>query len=313
MPPPSGIHVMKSASNHLSPKKHPWHAFSKDGEDEFRFEKIHILRHGWGYGGNTAAISLYAAFQTVPADMMCASFQSQFIRPVDKPTVKVFVERCRESSAEVHRLVKLYCDGKLAYRMDCRFCKKHLNFTNIPQTPHKFPNVTPPESCQTSYEILKDYQSSGGDLSAVRNVTFADDQPQIDHRLTNGVNGITGYDEKKYSHTIWSRYKLENHDMDRNFEELVLTNLSDLGMCYASCLMFPKQSFNRVASLSLSVWFHCANFNANDFVLQKHDVIGHNHNRSLTSGQMWSRDGRLLATAIQEAIIEVNEDKKAKY
>lgn len=45
-------------------------------------------------------------------------------------------------------------------------------------------------------------------------------------------------------------------DREAGFPELVLTNLADLGMCYAACLPFPGAAFRKIASLSLSVWFH---------------------------------------------------------
>ncbi|CAD5207006.1 unnamed protein product [Bursaphelenchus okinawaensis] len=313
MPPPAGIRVMSKATKHKTPDKHPWHAFTVDGEDTFSFSGIHILRHGWGYGGNTASLALYAAFKTVPSNMIFSSFHSQFIRPVTKSTVKVVVERCKDGVAEVLRLVKLFCDDKLAYTMDCRFCVGGMNFKSAPKTPTKMPQVCAPEQCQTSFEVLQDYMKSGGDMTNVRNITFPDDQPHIDHRLPEGVNGIIGYSEERYEQTIWSRYKLSNYDSDRNFSELIVTNLSDLGMCYAAALMFPNESFSRIASLSLSIWFHCTDFLAEDFLLQRHVVVGHNHNRSLISGQIWSRNGKLIATTMQEAIVEPESITKAKY
>lgn len=43
---------------------------------------------------------------------------------------------------------------------------------------------------------------------------------------------------------------------DPHFIDLIVVYLTDLGVCFAGCLPFPRRTFQKIASIDLSAWIH---------------------------------------------------------
>lgn len=83
-----------------------------------------------------------------------------------------------------------------------------------------------------------------------------------------------------------------------------------MGLVVTGSLCHKEKRFKLMTSLDHTAWFHQYEFDINDWVLYEQECMNNSHHRSLVNGRLWSRDGRLLLSTTQEALIYKSLDSK---
>ncbi|MGH9122473.1 MAG: hypothetical protein ACRDYC_11120, partial [Acidimicrobiales bacterium] len=65
---------------------------------------------------------------------------------------------------------------------------------------------------------------------------------------------------------------------------------------------FPRLDPGFTASLDHAMWFHRP-FRADDWVVYEQETPSASGGRGLSSGRMWTLDGRLVASVVQDGVL----------
>jgi acyl-CoA thioesterase-2 len=96
---------------------------------------------------------------------------------------------------------------------------------------------------------------------------------------------------------------------DADLHRSVLAYASDMGLLGASMLPHGVSWISdamQTASLDHALWFH-EDFRVDDWLLYATDSPWAGHARGFSRGQIFSRDGRLVASVAQEGLIRKRE------
>lgn len=72
-------------------------------------------------------------------------------------------------------------------------------------------------------------------------------------------------------------------------------------------VVFPSRAVKMVASLDHSVWFHSDNFRADEWLLYEMYTSRAHGGRGLNFGRLFNRQGELVMSFAQEAVIRMRE------
>jgi acyl-CoA thioesterase-2 len=271
-------------------------ALEKIEENLFRGQSQDL---GWGrvFGGQVLGQALSAAVQTVPSDRSAHSMHAYFLRPGDvtKPVVYQ-VSRIRDGGSFTTRTVVAIQGGEAIFSMGASFQGDEEGFEHQDVMPH----VTPPESLPTEQDHLatqlarlprkiRDRLTSPRPFE-VRPVEVDSDPfvptPRAPHR------------------SVWLKTTAPLAD-DPALHRYLLAYASDYAFLTTSLLphgvhwMTPAM---QIASLDHAMWFHQP-FRVDDWLLHVIDSPKAHGARGLVRGRVFSRDGKLVASTIQEGLI----------
>jgi acyl-CoA thioesterase-2 len=101
---------------------------------------------------------------------------------------------------------------------------------------------------------------------------------------------------------------------DPAIHRAVLAWLSDMTLLDTALVKHQRSVFDddiQGASLDHALWFHRP-FRADDWLLYAQDSPNATGGRGLARGNLFSRDGRLVASVVQEGLIRRRLDKPAR-
>ncbi|KAI6183175.1 hypothetical protein M3Y97_00460300 [Aphelenchoides bicaudatus] len=296
--------------------RHPWTEIKKVDEDHFNLLQPDPMRHGWMYGGDLASQALYCAQQTVEPHLRLSSFHSYYISPGLKQPLEFKVKRLRDGRHNSYRRVEVLQgdDKRMVYHAEFMFKRHNALIKNEMVKESEFPCVPAPSELRTSYELFEELAAQKVDLRTLHGVAFNDDLPFIEHKPCNGAQFLRGPDEPSLKQCLWLKYKLENFSNDANFADLILVYLSDMGICFAGAMPFPRRIFKIIASIDLNGWIHSHDnhfsIQPNDYFLYETSCMVHAEKKSLNLGKLWTKDKQLVATFVQDALIEPKPESK---
>lgn len=243
------------------------------------------------FGGQVIAQALLAAYRTIEG-RICHSCQSYFIRPGD-PTIPVLyeVERSRDGRSFATRRVIAIQHGEQILNMAASFQVAETGLEH--QT--TFPDVPPPEEVQEETERWAKFAEKFPDRNWMR------DRP-IEMRQIDPVDPFepekTGAQQR-----VWFRAKgpVEGEAMN----QAVLAYASDMSLLGTSMrphgITWTKGNIQS-ASLDHILWFHRP-IQAHHWHLYDQDSPSASGARGFNRGSIYDRDGRLVASAVQEGLI----------
>lgn len=220
-----------------------------------------------------AAQALAAAVRTVEAERRVHSLHAYFILVgrSDHPIVYT-VERLRDGGSFTTRRVTAVQFGEVIFMSSVSFKKPELGVSH--QWPAPDALAQPPPASSAS--------ASGGGLLEVR-------------RATGDSDGTEGQD-------AWVRV-VERLPDDPTLHVCALTYLSDLTLATtAAAAASSGDAQLDLASLDHAMWFHRP-FRADEWLLFSQRSPSSNDGRGLAMGSFFARDGDLVATAVQEALL----------
>jgi acyl-CoA thioesterase II len=249
------------------------------------------------FGGQVAGQALVAAARTVPDDRLVHSLHGYFLRAGDARVPVLYeVDRVRDGGSFTTRRVVAIQHGAVIFNMAASFQVPEGGFDHA----FPMPDVPPPEDLPTLRERME--------RAGVALTPWLSRPRPIDIRHVDPGGIATTPEERtrprEPRHDVWLRADGRLPE-DPIVHTVVLTYASDMTLLDTATLPHGVSWFDPslfMASLDHAMWFHRP-FRADDWLLYAQDSPSGSAGRGLARGLVFTRDGALVATVIQEGLI----------
>lgn len=246
------------------------------------------------FGGQVAGQAVVAAGRTVEPDRAVHSLHSYFLRPGDPRVPIIFdVERIRDGRSFTTRRVRAVQHGEVIFTLSASFQLAQPGVEHADEAPV---GVPAPDELPGLDEWLR------GERTFLSGVPRPLDLRFVEAPLWTSRRGPATDEPQR----VWMRADGALPD-DPKLHVCLLTYASDLTLL-ASVLAphrFPMSEV-ALASLDHAMWFHQP-FRADEWLLYECRSPSASGSRGLATGRFFTRDGRLVATAVQEGLVRVPE------
>ncbi|APR84271.1 Acyl-CoA thioesterase II [Minicystis rosea] len=271
-------------------------ALERIEEDIFRGQSQDL---GWGtiFGGQVLGQALSAAAQTVPQDRLAHSLHAYFLRPGDASRPVVYeVDRIRDGSSFTTRRVVAVQRGQAIFHLDASFQREEAGFEHA----DPMPAAPDPESLPTEQERLAPWAA---ELPIDLRKRALGERP-FESRLVGEDDDPLSPTPRPPRRMLWFRTVAPLPD-DPSLHRHLLAYASDHMFITTSLLPHGASWRTRgmqVASIDHAIWFHQP-VRADEWMLHVIDSPAAHGARGLVRGQIFTRDGRLVASTMQEGLI----------
>ncbi|MEZ5257256.1 MAG: acyl-CoA thioesterase II [Ilumatobacteraceae bacterium] len=247
------------------------------------------------FGGQVAGQALVAAARTVDdAQRQVHSLHAYFLRPGD-PSVPILyeVDRIRDGRSFTTRRVVAVQHGQAIFNLQASFHTPEAGLDH--QLP--MPDVPEPEDLPDFKTRMFPFKDRLGE--------FYDRPRPIDIRYVDA----SPFERKGLSETrqrVWLRGDGVLPD-DPTLHACILTYASDMTLLDTTVMPHGitwEDSNVQMASLDHAMWFHRP-FRADEWLLYDQDTPSGSSARGLARGSIFTRDGKLAVTVVQEGLIRV--------
>jgi acyl-CoA thioesterase-2 len=249
------------------------------------------------FGGQVLGQALVAAGRTVEVEADAHSFHAYFLRPGDPARPILYqVDRTRDGRSFTTRRVIAIQRGRAIFHMEASFHRAERG----PEHQDEMPDVPEPES-------LPDWSAR---LAPVIERTQNEDLRHwlergrpIDHRYVTEVDPLEP-EKLPPQLVVWLRADGRLPDA-LPIHQCVLAYASDMTLLDTVVLPHGVSWFDRgyqVASLDHAMWFHRP-FRADEWLLYVQESPAASAARGFATGRVFARDGRLVASVVQEGLI----------
>lgn len=262
------------------------------------------------FGGQVAAQALVAAGRTVPDDRPPHSLHAYFLRPGDPGAPIVYtVDRIRDGLSFTTRRVVAVQHGKPIFHLSASFQADEDGLEH--QEP--MPDVPDPLSLPTAEELLPRYEHLFAGPGVVDRMLQA--RAAVDLRYVDAPPyGSVGQPREPKSQ-VWFRTdgKLDGVADDPLLHVCLATYVSDMTLLDSVLLAHGRGGWAVGdivgASLDHAMWFHRP-FRVDDWLLYDQESPSSSGGRGLAKGRIFTADGRLAVSVIQEGVMRVPRPKK---
>ncbi len=249
------------------------------------------------FGGQVAAQALVAAGRTVEPDRPVHSLHAYFLRPGDPSVPIVYeVDRIRDGRSFTTRRVVAIQHGRPIFNMSASFQVVEEGMSHQ----KAMPVVPDPEGLATMQERMAAFTDElDGWYSRPRpiDIRYVNDPPRVQRDQTGDKEPVS---------KVWMRADGALPD-DPLLHVCLVAFASDMTLL-DSTLVTHGMSFGKdpvmLASLDHAMWFHQP-FRADEWWLYSQDSPRTGGNRGLAHGEIFTRDGRLAVSVMQEGLIRV--------
>jgi len=248
------------------------------------------------FGGQVLAQSLIAGLRTVPEERVLHSLHSYFILPGDLERPIVFqVEPIRDGGSFTTRRVKAIQKGQVIFLMSASFQIREEGLDHQMD----MPKVPMPEDLPNLEDLAAQYK----DLLPESVRRFLNLERPIEFKPVEMFNPAIPVKQEPYRH-IWMRGK-GAMPADFRLHQAVLAYTSDYNLLttaiqpHADVTSFSQL---KMASLDHAMWFH-RDFRMDDWLLYAIESPSASNARGFTRGNIFSTDGKLIASVVQEGLI----------
>lgn len=248
------------------------------------------------FGGQVLAQALSAATQTVEDSRIAHSLHAYFLLAGDINVPIVYeVERIRDGGSFSTRRVVAKQNGIPIFFFSASYQEK-----DQPGFDHaiEMPKVAPPEELKTDEEIIRKFKNF-----IPTNVSELITTRPFEFKIVEGINIFDRSTKPPYRH-VWFKAK-NTVDASSKIHQQLLTYVSDYNLLQTATLPhikgpYPFDVF--MASLDHAIWFH-REFEVNDWLLYAIDSPSAYNSRGFTRGNIFTRDGMLVASISQEGLL----------
>jgi acyl-CoA thioesterase II len=249
------------------------------------------------FGGQVAAQALFAASQTVAADVAVHSLHSYFLRPGDTSVPIVYdVERIRDGRSFATRRVVARQHGTSIFYLTASY---HIDETGFDHQ-DLMPQVAAPEDSPRIGDLYRQLSGRPHDDFWEREWAALDVRYAADSRPAGALAGGSSPARAQ----IWLKAAGSVPD-DAVLNTCVLTYASDLtllGVALVPHGVLIGSDQVQSASLDHSMWFHRP-FRADQWMLYDQHSASASGGLGFATGRVFSRDGRLIASVAQEGLL----------
>ncbi len=248
------------------------------------------------FGGQVMGQALSAAQETVSADRFVHSLHSYFLRAGDASKPVVYeVENIRNGNSFSTRRVQAIQNGKAIFYMTASFQQPEEGFNHQ----DTMPNVPSPDGIPSFNDFITEHQEA---LPKSMREKFLAEKP-IEIRPIQQYNWLKP--EKSDSNSqSWLKTNGNLPD-DLRIHSCMLAYASDFHFLPTALLphgvshLLPNF---QIATVDHAMWFHRP-FRFDDWLLYCMDSPSASNGRGLVRGQIYNRQGALVASTMQEGVI----------
>ncbi|GHA47096.1 acyl-CoA thioesterase II [Streptomyces tauricus] len=260
------------------------------------------------FGGQVAAQALVAAGRTVPADRLAHSLHAYFLRAGDAGAPIVYtVDRIRDGRSFTTRRVVAVQHGQPIFHLSASF----QTYEEGMDHQAAMPPAPDPETLETTAEMLPRYLEAYGDQGVAQRMLEA--RAAVDLRYVDAPPFASVGEPREPRSQVWFR---TNGKLDGVIDEPLLhvclaTYVSDMTLLDSVLLAHGRGGWVTGdvvgASLDHAMWFHRP-FRADEWLLYDQESPSASGGRGLGQARIYTRDGRLAITVIQEGVVRVPRD-----
>ena len=251
------------------------------------------------FGGQVIGQALTAAVRTVPEKRFVHSLHAYFLRPGDMEYPIIYdVERTRDGGSFTTRRVVAIQKGEPIF-------DTALSFHKVEKGPsHQIDmlDIPGPNECTSELEVRKKMIDK---VPAKYRDFFLRERP-IEIRNLPGEGMFEEPTKKEPYKHVWMKAVGKLPD-DVVHHQAILAYASDMGLLSTSMnphkLSFAKGNVMS-ASLDHAMWFHRP-FRADEWMLYSTDSPSASNARGFNRGSVYTEDGTLFASAVQEGLMRV--------
>jgi len=261
------------------------------------------------FGGQVAAQALVAACRSVPEDRLPHSLHAYFLRPGDPGAPIVYtVDRIRDGRSFTTRRVVAVQHGQPIFHLSASFQAHEDGLEH--QDP--MPQAPDPETLPTAEETLPRYARLLGDPEVAERMMKA--RAAVDLRYVRKPPFACAGEPGEPRSQVWFRTngKLDGERDDPMLHICLATYVSDMSLLDSVLLAHGRGGWAVGdvvgASLDHAMWFHRP-FRADDWLLYDQASPTSQSGRGLAQGRIFTRDGKLAVSVIQEGLIRVPRER----
>ena len=246
------------------------------------------------FGGQVAGQALVAAGRTVPADRPVHSLHAYFIRPGDPAVPIVYtVDRVRDGRSFTTRRVSAIQHGKAIFTLSASFHHPEPG----PEHADPMPQAPPPEQVERTEDRLR---------RTLGEATARGFRQPIELRSIGpmSIEAARNPELRTTRNMIWLRVEGELPD-DPLLHVCLMTYASDLTLLDSVLTghgLSWADGHTMGASLDHAMWFHRP-FRADRWLLYVQESPVASGGRGLARGQVFTEDGELVVSVMQEGLI----------
>jgi acyl-CoA thioesterase-2 len=248
------------------------------------------------FGGQVAGQALVAAARTIDEPgRMVHSLHAYFLRPGDPAVPIVYeVDRIRDGKSFSTRRVVAVQGGKAIFNLQASFHESEPGLEYGWEMPA---DVPPPETLpdfRTRLASFKEQIGAWYDRPRPIDMRYAPPDPALEPGIVSD------------GQVVWMRADGQLPE-DPVLHACIVTYASDFTLLDSTLRPFGKSSLTddlMMASLDHAMWFHRP-FRADDWLLYEQRAISTSSARGLAGGAIYTRDGALAVSVVQEGLIRV--------
>ena len=248
------------------------------------------------FGGQVIGQALSAAQETIAANRSVHSLHSYFLRPGDASLPVLYeVEVIRDGSSFSTRRVQAVQNGKAIFYMTASFQHAEAGFDHQ----DTMPNVVAPEELPSFTDYIKANQHA---IPKPLREKFLAEKP-IDIRPVKQYNWLKPEATEAVSQ-MWIKANGNLPD-DLGIHTYMLAYTSDFHFLPTALLPHGASYWQpnfQIATIDHAMWFHRP-FRFDDWLLYCVDSPSASSGRGLVRGQIYNRQGELVASTMQEGVI----------
>lgn len=249
------------------------------------------------FGGQVLAQALNAASRTVDENRFVHSLHAYFILPGNLEIPILYrVERLRDGGSFTTRSIQAIQNGKTIFQMIASFQSEQEGYS------HQFEM---PKDIKQPEDLLSwdDFRERFANMLPKSFKLWLDIDRPIEFKPVEIENPAQPKKMEPYKH-VWIRAKGAMPN-DKAMQQQVLAYASDYNLLATALLPHgDKANFRNIkmASLDHAMYFH-REFDLSDWLLYAIDSPSSSNARGFTRGNIFNREGVLVASVIQEGLI----------